>query len=687
MNLIIVESPTKAKTFSKYVNPKEYQIISSMGHIRDLPVKKLGVIIEKNFEPEYEIITGKEKVVKPIVDLAKKAETIILATDLDREGEAIAFHLHYILLKKIGKKIENKFKRIVFHEITKEALEEALKETRTLNEPLFDAQQARRILDRIVGYKLSPYLWKTFSKSWLSAGRVQSVALRFIVEREKERLAFTKSKFFVIEGLFKHSSQELEAKLLLLKKEKLIFSKEIQLFDGKYEYQQSIITSAESAKTEVARLQKETYIIDSVEEKVAKRSPPPPFTTSTLQQYASNTYSFTAKRTMRIAQSLYELGLITYHRTDSFNVSEKFVNEVRKYIKAEYGQEYLSPQARVYKTKSKSAQEAHEAIRPTNPAKKVADLEKEGLTAEQQKLYEAIYRRSLACQMADAEIIKQKILIVSKVADTFRTENEQIKFPGFLSLYEKTAGAGLMKGLVAKTEVKVKVINSLEKETQLPPRYSEASLIKTLEARGIGRPSTYAPIISLIQERQYVNREGRELFPSELGTSISNVLSDKFNTILDVSFTAKMEDELDEISLGNRKWQDVVKSYYDPLAAQLETAYKGIQKVKVEELTNEKCPECQYPLAIKMSRFGKFYACTNFPKCKYTKSFLQPTDVVCPKCGKGQVVVRFSRQKRRFYACDQYPECDFTSLWLPKSTTKETPLDKKAEENQEEAAA
>ncbi len=664
MQLIIVESPTKAKTFGKFLDKKDFSIISSMGHIRDLPKKKLGIDLEDNFEPDYEIIPGKKKVVDPLVREARKAEKVILATDPDREGEAIAYHIGDILRSKIKKKLA--YDRIVFHEITESALREALGKSRPLNQELFDAQQARRVLDRIVGYKISPYLWKKFSKSWLSAGRVQTVALRIIVEREKERNKFKTEAYFSVKGFFDHGGP-LEAKLVKLLGKEFYRTDKLELFDGKYEYQSSLLKDEKSAKEETGRLTTEKYAIAEVSENRSSRTPPPPFITSTLQQNAGSAFGFTAKRAMRIAQSLYEEGLITYHRTDSFNISEKFINEARAYIAKKYGQGYLSEKIRRYKQKSKLAQEAHEAIRPTNVQNHPDSQKLAGLRGEQRKLYFLIYNRSLSTQMKEAVILRQKILIVSGSDDVFRTEREQIMFPGFLilSMKEKKEKE-LITGLAKGQPIKLLDIELEEKATQPPPRYSEATLVKTLEARGIGRPSTYAPIISLIQERHYVEKQGRELVPSELGMSVSDLLVKKFVNVFDISFTAKMEDELDNVALGKIKWRDLVGRFYSPLSQELEVAYKDTDKIKVEEKTTEACPECGAMLVIKMSRFGRFYACSNFPKCRYTKSFLEKTGTACPECKQGELVVRFSRKKKRFYACDRYPDCRYTTLWLPK---------------------
>lgn len=667
MKLIIVESPTKAKTFNKFLDPKKYLVISSMGHIRDLPKKKLGIDLTQDFKPEYEPLANKTSLIKEIIKLAKKAEEVILATDLDREGEAIAYHIKYLIKDKIKKA---KFSRIVFHEITEKALLTALSEQRQIDNNLFDAQQTRRVLDRLFGYKLSPYLWKRFGKRWLSAGRVQSVALRFIVEREFERDKFKKQKTYLIKGQFSHKTKLPIAKLMKLAGKKYFKTQSIPLFDGKYEYQTTLISKQEEYKTEEERLLKEEYKIDKIEESITSRQPPPPFTTSTLQQFASSYLGYSAKRTMRLAQELYEAGLITYHRTDSNYLSKDFVTKMRAYILQKYSGEYLEKKVRQYKTKSKLAQEAHEAIRPTKTSFHLAHPEIKDLRADKYKLYQTIYNRSLATQMSAAKLKNQKIVITSSKEDEFVISNQQVVFPGFLILFDKNKEGSIIQNLKSQTRLKLDKLEIEPKDTQPPPHYNEASLIKTLEAQGIGRPSTYAPIVSLIQERQYVNKNGRELEPFILGIKITMLLKDKFESLITPTFTAKMEDDLDLVALGKKDWQKIVGLYFDPFNQLLEKAYTDTTKIKVEEPTSKKCPKCNRDLVIKISRFGKFYACTGFPDCRYTENYLQSLGVICPKCEKGNVVERRSKKGKKFYACSRYPECDFTSLWLPKLKDK-----------------
>ena len=670
MKLIIVESPTKARTFNRLVDKDQYLVVSSMGHIRDLPKSKLGIDLENNFKPEYVALENKTKLITEIVNNAKKAEQIILATDPDREGEAIAFHIKHILLTKLKKL---KFVRIVFHEITKEALLKALSESKDIDDRLFDAQQARRVLDRIFGYQLSPYLWKRFGKRWLSAGRVQSVALRFIVEREQERLQFKSKPVYLIKAIFKAKNNLPLAKLTKLLNKNFFTTQTLTLFDGQYDFQTTLINNQSEKKEHENKLLRETYTVAKIEESSFQRQPPPPFTTSTLQQYGASYLGYSAKRTMSLAQQLYEHGLITYHRTDSNYLSENFLIEARKHIQTKFGNDYLQPTIRRYKTKSKLAQEAHEAIRPTKIKNDQSSPAIQKLRADQQKLYLTIYQRALSTQMTAAKLLNQRIYITSSHKDQFVISTQKILFLGFLILNKvEKDSSEFIKGLKENSRISLTKLEIEEKETTPPPRYNEASLIKTLEAKGIGRPSTYAPIVSLIQERQYVDKNGRELIPTVLGTKISQLLSDSFYDLLHPTFTAQMEDELDLVALGKQQWQKAVKNYYIPFKRQLDKAAKQVDKIKVEEKTGKKCPECGHELVIKVSRYGKFYACSHFPKCRYTENFLQTFNINCPKCHTGQVVVRYSKKKRRFYACSNYPQCDFTSLWLPKVSKNNT---------------
>ena len=526
MQLIIVESPTKARTFSRFLNKDEFVISSSMGHVRDLPKSKLGIDVDTNFEPHYIILMNKRKTVQELVILAKKSTGIILATDPDREGEAIAVHLNIVISEKLKKNVP--IKRIVFHEITKEALMDALKNSRELDIRLFNAQQARRLLDRIVGYKISPYLWQKFSKNWLSAGRVQTVALRLLVERHKERVNFSIRPYFVFKGFFSKEEHVIEAKLLNLCGEPLYISNKITLFDGIYQFQETKIIDAIIAERERKRLTSEQYTVSNVVESKITKSPPPPFTTSLLQQHSSNYFGYSAKRTMQIAQALYEEGLISYHRTDSFTLSEKFVTVSREFISKTFGTEFVSTDVRRYKTKSKMAQEAHEAIRPTRVENTPHSDSIVALPKDQQKLYIAIYNRALATQMKEASVLKQKIEIVSASKDMFIAESEKILFPGYLILDKETKETEFMGVWHVGEVVPTKEIRAEERSTQPPPQYSEASLIKALEEKGIGRPSTYAPILSLLQERQYVQKEVKNLVPTDLGSRVCELLISKF---------------------------------------------------------------------------------------------------------------------------------------------------------------
>ena len=668
MDLIIVESPTKANTFNKYLKGANYQVEATVGHIRDLPKKKIGIDLEGDFAPEYVLNEEKLATIEKIRKEAKKATTIILATDADREGEAIAYHIAQILgfidekwpHSKIKK--NSKLKRIVFHEITKDALDEALKSPRELNFDLIDAQQTRRILDRIVGYKLSPLLWKKLGKRWLSAGRVQTVALRFIVEREKEIAKFASEVYFKGAGFFNtdKTDESLETKLIGKGEERYEKKFTVPLFDGEYTYSKTSID-----KKDVDALKKDiesdSYTILTIDEKVNFRSPLSPYITSTLQQDAARKIGYSSKQTMRLAQNLYEKGLITYHRTDSITLSPKFVGEAAAYIKKTYGEEYLVAEARAYKTSTKSAQEAHEAIRPTQLVPSVVG--EKGLTVRHEKLYNLIFKRAVGSQMKDAQIKGLTITIQGRKGYLFRTKQEQVQFDGFLKLYEKSE-----YGMITFTKnegetMTLKNVDFIESATQPPPRYSEASLIRTLEKRGIGRPSTYAPIISTIETRNYVEKLEARFHPTVLGTAVSDYLSKAFVDLFAVDFTVEMEEKLDKIAQHEHEMVKTLKEFYKPLEKHIakENASKG--QIQVQEKTDEKCPESGHPLVIKFSKYGKFFACTNYPECKYTKNFLQKVDQKCSKC-QGDIVVRFTKKRRRFYGCANYPKCDFAAWKL-----------------------
>ncbi len=665
-NLIIVESPTKARTFNKLLHDKDTEVFATMGHIRDLPKKKLGIDYKENFKPTYVILDNKKKIVSELKKLKKNSDTIYLATDPDREGESIAYHVAWVLgfveenwpefeLRKGDKKI----KRIVFHEITKEALENAIKNPTEIRSLLVKAQQARRILDRVVGYELSPLLWKKMGKYWLSAGRVQTVALRLIVEREKEIRSFKKEPYAQIYGVFKKLPQK--AKLKSIGGKSVEKKETKKLFVGSYTYTSTTLSPLK-AKEIAKKAKLDEYFLKNIVVTQFTRTPFPPLTTSLMQQEAYSKLGFSSRATMRLAQNLYEAGLITYHRTDSFNLSNKFIQAARSYIKKRFTEKYLPKEKFVYKTKSKNAQEAHEAIRPTQ-LKEIQPSK--NITRRHVALYNLIFRRAVASQMKPAQLKNIKLEIESKKFQyLFATSLQKIVFSGFLKLLSPQ----LLNKDISIPELKqgenieLKDIEVEEKETKPPPRYNDASLIKTLEAEGIGRPSTYAPIITLIQQKRYVEKEERYFIPTILGEKISDYLSESFPDIFNINFTAKMEDGLDNIAQGKENMQNLLTSFYRPFKNELEEKKRDTTKIKVFEETDEKCPKCGAPLVIKFSRFGKFYACSNFPSCKFTKPFIKYVkDVRCPECG-GRIVIRYTKKGKKFYGCENYSKCKF-STW------------------------
>ncbi len=638
MKLVIVESPTKSKTLQGFLG-KDYNIQSSFGHVRDLPKSKLGIDVEKDFEPTYVIPTKSRKAVNVLKKAAKEATEVILATDEDREGEAIAFHLKEAL------ELDNP-KRIVFHEITKQAIKEALENPRSINMDLVDAQQARRILDRLVGYKLSPFLWKKVARG-LSAGRVQSVAMRLISEREKEIAAFKPEEYWSIEADLEQTTTKKEFTAQLTKEDAKALSK-------------MAITSEKDAKAILTNLKEAIYTVSNVETKEAKRNPLPPFTTSTLQQTAWQQFKYPARRTMQIAQRLYETGLITYHRTDSFNLSSLSLTVAEKVITKNYGKEYWAGPRR-FKNRSKGAQEAHEAIRPSDPEKVPATIK---LSPDQIKLYTLIWNRFTASQMKEAVFNATTIDIEAK-SYTFRATGQVLLFDGFLKVYPMHFEQAELPEVKVEETLTLNKLNPLQHFTQPPPRYNEASLIKELESEGIGRPSTYASIISTIQDRNYVEKNDDKRFqPTEIGTTVNDLLVEHFPSIVDIKFTATMEDDLDKVAEGTTEWVPMIREFYDPFAKILEEKYEEVEKsdVSVQE-TDEKCPECGKPLLIRLGRFGKFYACSGFPECKYTAPLKENTlGIDCPKCKKGHLVAKRTKRRTTFYGCDKYPDCDF-ALW------------------------
>lgn len=666
-DVILVESPTKAKTLTRFLAGK-YEVMASMGHIRDLPKSKLGVDIEKNFEPQYIIPKDKQKIVSALKNLVKGANRIILATDPDREGEAISYHLHEIL-KDSAKKAN--FERIVFHEITESAIKEAMTHTRKVDQNLVDAQTARRILDRIVGYKLSPVLWKKV-KRHLSAGRVQSVALRLIVEREKEIGKFESKIFYrlFLTVTKKKDANPIEFELTKINSEKIEKSQEINLYDGSYKYASTILNKQKAEEVMTQVLENGLKVTDVIK-KDTKRSPYPPFTTSTMQQSAFRRHSYTGKRTMSLAQRLYEEGYITYHRTDSFNLSDVFIKASREYIEKELGKEYLSPEPKIFKTKAKSAQEAHEAIRPVDYNNQKSKIQQE-LGNDYANLYDLIFRRAVATQMSDAVFSSTKIIGEIKKTNTytFETNGRTMKFEGFLKVYSVKEDDGTILPEILLDEIlDYNNAKISEHTTTPPPRYNEASLVSSLEKHGIGRPSTYAPIISTLHDRLYLDKEEGRLTPTEIGIIVSDFLVKNFGNIDDIPFTARMEEELDEIAEGKIKWQEVLKEFYAPFKKQLKAA-ENVEHVEIAvEYSDRICPEDKGRLLVRQSRYGKFLACENFPECHFTESISETLDTLCPK-DNGKIVVKKTRKGRTFYGCSNYPNCDF-AVWKKEDILKD----------------
>lgn len=668
MQLVIVESPTKAKTISKFLGP-DYKVLSSYGHIRDLPKGEFGIDIKNDFEPKYVLIKKAKKNVGVLKKEAEKANSLILATDEDREGEAIAYHLTYLL----NPKKKNGYQRIVFHEITKSAIEEALKNPRKINIKLVDAQQARRILDRIVGYKLSPFLWKKVARR-LSAGRVQSVAVKFVVEREKEIESFIPQEYWtIVASLIKFKNKKSKVKnnefeAILIKK------------DGKVIPKLGIKSKKETDNI-VKDLEEAEYGIQNIEKRETKRNPLPPFNTSSLQQESWKMFRFPAKFTMGLAQNLYEKGFITYHRTDSFNLSYQALLSAKKFITEKYGKNYWAGFFKKYQTKSKKAQEAHEAIRPTYPnripslAAKSSDGEKK-IDEAQSKLYDLIWRRFIASQMSQAIFdstiidISAKNPAPSRTKDsgkeyTFRTNGQILNFDGFLKVYPIKYEENKLPPLKKGDFLSLLKLTPSQHFTQHPSRYTEASLIKVLEENGIGRPSTYAPILSTIQEKNYIEKDEQKRFrPTEIGTVVNELLIAHFPKIVDIKFTAEMEDNLDKIADGQKEWKPIIKEFYEPFEKNLKKKYEEVSKKDITEKPTEKiCPKCGAQLLIRLGKFGKFYACSAFPKCKYTESLEENTlGVKCPKCKKGGITEKRTKKGKIFYACNQFPKCDF-ALW------------------------
>jgi DNA topoisomerase-1 len=659
-SLVVVESPTKARTLSKILS-RPYEVKASMGHVKDLPKSQLGVNVDDDFAPKYIVIKGKGPILKELKGAAKKAVAVYMATDPDREGEAISWHLSEVL-----KTVNPKIRRIEFHEITKDAVTRALQQPREIDQNLVNAQQARRILDRLVGYKLSPLLWRKI-RGGLSAGRVQSVTVRLIVDREREIQAFVPREYWSVAGTFETAEHEtFTAKL---------FSRNGDRYGGPGDEGALVVASDTDARGLVEELLALTYTVGEVRRKDQARNPAPPFTTSTLQQEANRKLGYSAARTMAVAQQLYEgidigtdgtIGLITYMRTDSVRVAESAQVEAREYITSTFGEDYVPEKPRLYRSR-REAQDAHEAIRPTGVAYRPEKL-KVFLRTDQFRLYRLIWERFLASQMSSA-VLDTLSVDVAGGAYVFRATGSRVKFPGFLILYHESTDQGdderekWLPALAAGDPLATSEIAPEQHFTQPPPRYTEASLVRALEERGIGRPSTYAPTIETIKKRGYVTGRDRRLTPTEIGVMVNDLLVEHFPNVVDVDFTASMESDLDKVEEGTVDWQHVIRDFYGPFEKTLERAEAAIPVVELPEVEiGESCPQCARPLVRKHGRFGEFIACSGFPECKYTRPI--GIGVACPKCG-GDVVARRSKRGRTFYGCSTYPNCDFTAWDRP----------------------
>ncbi|CAM3740956.1 type I DNA topoisomerase [Mesobacillus thioparans] len=651
--LVIVESPAKAKTIERYLG-KKYKVKASMGHLIDLPKSQMGIDTENNYNPKYITIRGKGPVLKELKTAAKKAKKVYLAADPDREGEAIAWHLAQSLAVDVHSDC-----RVVFNEITKDAIKESFKHPRAINMDLVDAQQARRALDRLVGYNISPLLWKKVKKG-LSAGRVQSVALRMIIDREKEIAAFEPEEYWTIGAEFLKGKNAFEASFYGIGKQK------------------AELKSEDDVKNILKQVKGNKFSVDSVTKKERKRNPAPPFITSSLQQEAARKLNFRAKKTMMLAQQLYEgidlgkegtVGLITYMRTDSTRISELAQGEAREYIIGEYGEKFVQTEPRKEKKQS-NAQDAHEAIRPTSTLK-VPEKIKEFLSRDQYRLYKLIWERFVASQMASA-VMDTMSVDLRNGEITFRATGSKVKFPGFMKVYVEGSDDQVeekdkfLPDLKEGDEVTKKDIEPKQHFTQPPPRYTEARLVRTLEEMGIGRPSTYAPTLDTIQKRGYVSLDNKRFVPTELGEVIHELMIEFFPEILDLEFTAKMEENLDHVEEGKINWVKVIDDFYRDFEKSLEVAEKEMQEIEIkDEPAGEDCDQCGSPMVFKMGRYGKFMACSNFPECRNTKAIVKDIGVKCPKCEEGNIIERKSKKRRIFFGCDRYPECDFLSWDKP----------------------
>lgn len=645
-NLVIVESPAKAKTIEKYLG-RSYKVVASVGHIRDLKKSSMSIDFENNYEPQYINIRGKGPLINDLKKEAKKAKQVYLASDPDREGEAISWHLAHILdLDEKGKN------RVVFNEITKDAVKNAFVEPRAIDMDLVDAQQARRVLDRIVGYSISPLLWKKVKKG-LSAGRVQSVALKLIIDRENEIKAFKPQEYWTIDGAFKKGNKKFQASFYGL--------------DGK----KLKLETNEDVKKVLAKITSDEFKVDKVEKKERRRNAPLPYTTSSMQQDAANKINFRTRKTMMVAQQLYEgislgrggqQGLITYMRTDSTRISPVAKNDAANFISDRFGAKYSKHGSKV--RNSSSAQDAHEAIRPSSVFNTPESIAKY-LNKDQLKLYTLIWNRFVASQMTAAVFDTMKVTL-GQNGVIFTANGSQVKFDGYLAVYNDSDKNKMLPDMAQGDTVKKVSTNPEQHFTQPPARYSEATLIKTLEENGVGRPSTYAPTLETIQKRYYVRLVSKRFEPTELGEIVNNLIVEFFPDIVDVAFTAEMEDKLDAVEVGKEQWQKVIDAFYKPFEKELEKAEAGIEKIQIkDEPAGFDCDLCGHPMVIKLGRYGKFYACSNFPECRNTKAITKEIGVTCPTCDQGQVIERKTKRNRIFYGCDRYPDCEFTSWDLP----------------------
>jgi DNA topoisomerase I, bacterial len=645
-NLVIVESPAKAKTIEKYLG-RNYKVVASVGHIRDLKKSSMSIDIPNDYKPEYINIRGKGPLIKDLKKEAKNAKKVYLASDPDREGEAIAWHLAYILDLDL-----NDENRVVFNEITKDAVKEAFNHPRKIDLDLVDAQQARRILDRLVGYSISPILWKKVKKG-LSAGRVQSIALKLIIDREQEINEFIPEEYWTIDGNFKKGTKKFQASFYGL--------------DGK---KKKLENNADVLEV-MERITDKNFQIDTVEKKERKRNAPLPYTTSSLQQDAANKINFRTRKTMMVAQQLYEgitlgtqgqQGLITYMRTDSTRISATAQNAAAEYITDTFGANYSKHGSKI--KNSSSAQDAHEAIRPSNVFQTPESIAKY-LDKDQLKLYTLIWNRFVASQMTAAIFDTVKVNL-SQNGVTFVSNGSQVKFKGYMAVYNDSDKHKMLPEMAVGDTVVKETINPEQHFTQPPARYSEATLVKTLEENGIGRPSTYAPTLETIQRRYYVKLNAKRFEPTELGEIVNNLIVEFFPNIVNTKFTAEMEGDLDKIEEGVRQWVDVVDQFYKPFSLELDSAEENMEKIQIkDEPAGFDCDVCGHPMVIKLGRYGKFYACSNFPDCRNTKAIVKEIGVVCPLCHKGQVIERKTKKNRIFYGCDRYPDCDFTSWDKP----------------------